>query len=77
LEKEEILLDSEILQRDIRIKIGSLVKTVTQLHVIGWPDHEIPREDIKIKLVNMIIKYVEDFKSIYNTPILIHCRYTF
>lgn len=52
---------------------------VTQLHVVCWPDHSVPRQDSQFKLFDFLvqkIKYLYEFnhqKFSQHFPCVIHC----
>ncbi len=72
LETEEIIIHDALIKREIRINYEGVVKEVTHLQVLNWPDHSIPQNSLSIETV---IAYINNNRDNYSSPILIHCRY--
>lgn len=77
LESQVFILDDAVMQRNIIVidEENNKEFTVTQLHATRWPDHSVPEEEIGFKMVDLLLTYIDDFKTCYSkAPILIHCR---
>lgn len=75
LESEFFILDKGVMLRNIRIEYFEERFSVIQLHVVCWPDHSTPEEDIGFKMIEIVLSYVEETRKIEKSPIVIHCRY--
>ena len=77
VEGEFFLLDKSVVQRNIIIfnEETQTSETVTQLHVLCWPDHSIPEDETGYKAVELLISYVDDFRNNHpQAPVVVHCR---
>src|SRR5690606_9503256 len=65
LENEEFVVKDSIIKRTVLITLNDKEEKmyVTQLHVIGWPDHSIPNEDIAPELMDFLIKSVHQARK--------------
>ena len=48
----------------------SPARTVTQYHMVGWPDHGVPSA---LSLLNLL-RYVSFRTEFDSGPLLVHCR---
>lgn len=47
---------------------------VTHLHVICWPDHNVPNEDIGFGVIDTLINILNEYKEANpGAPVVIHC----
>jgi protein tyrosine phosphatase len=76
-ESEDYILDNAVIQRNFIIfDEGNNTKAnITQLHVVCWPDHSAPTEELGFKMIELLLSYVDDYRASYvDSPIVVHCR---
>lgn len=77
LESEDYILDKAILRRNFILHdtINDTKRNVSQLHVVCWPDHSAPNEELGIKMIEILLFYTAEFKLTHKgSPIVVHCR---
>lgn len=76
LENEFPVLDKAVIQRNFIItnKEDGTTFTCAQLHVICWPDHSYPEEEIGYKAIDLVISYIDDILNESRSPVVVHCR---
>ncbi len=76
LENEFPILDKAVIQRNFIItnKLDGTILNCTQLHVICWPDHSYPEEEIGYKAIDLVISYIDDILNESLSHIIVHCR---
>lgn len=77
MEHEFYVVDNSILQRSFLVYNEETKKSenITQLHVLCWPDHSIPEDETGYKTIELLLSYIDDFRSCYDaSPVIVHCR---
>jgi protein tyrosine phosphatase len=78
LESEDYILENAVIQRNFLIhnERDNTTYNITQLHIVCWCDHSAPEEELGYKMIDLVLSYVEDFRTAYkDSPVVVHCRY--
>ena len=67
--KQRSFLIDNINLKDVEFK----EKTVTQLHYVGWPDHEAPKFETSVQYFNYMFTQVEKNYTSNKSPTIVHC----
>jgi protein tyrosine phosphatase len=77
LENQDFIVEDSVLQRCLIVhdEEKGTKYSITQLHVVCWPDHNAPEKEIGFKMIELLISFVDNYRICYkNSPILVHCR---
>lgn len=75
LKAEEDLLPNGILMREITLQTDSATRTIIQLQITCWPDHDIPDKSLGYSMLEILISYIDEYRNKnIDAPIIIHCR---
>ncbi len=75
LKSEEYLLPDGILMRELILHTENTTRTIIQLQIICWPDHDIPEKSQGYNMLEIIISYIDEYRNKnIDAPIIIHCR---
>jgi protein tyrosine phosphatase len=77
LQNEEIIVEDSVIQRCFILhdEENEIKYSIAQLHAISWSDHSAPEKEIGFKMIELLLTYVDDYRTSYNdSPIIVHCR---
>ena len=76
LKSEDEILSKGLILRELTVRNKeNIEKTIIQLQVICWPDHDVPDINIGNTTIEIIISYVDEYRKKYpDSPVVIHCR---
>jgi protein tyrosine phosphatase len=75
LKSEEEILPKAVVMREFEIHHEDSTKTIMQLQVLCWPDHDIPDKNVGYSMLEIVISYIDEFRSKNSEgPVVVHCR---
>lgn len=75
LKSEEELLPNGIIMRELILQADNVSRTIIQLQIVCWPDHDIPEKSFAYSMLEILISYIDEYRKKNNeAPVVIHCR---
>ena len=71
---EEWIVKDSLIRREIYIRKNGIIKSITHLQAIDWPDCFKPNSFTGTGTIYRLLKFIGEFRDIYpSSPVLIHC----